>query len=102
LFDDATTFFNSLLEAIERRYPTREVQALVAEIRRLNAIAETAGDLVRALNPAALTTTPKLLLTALVERPGTPATGITKSRPLAVSKSIVPYTESGWPVMRFR
>jgi hypothetical protein len=28
------------LDAIERRYPTREVRALVIEIRRLNAIVE--------------------------------------------------------------
>ena len=63
------------LDAIERRYPTREVQALVAEIRRLNTIAVCASDLVRALEPARLTTTPKLLLVALVERLGTPATG---------------------------
>ena len=37
------------LDAIERRYPTREVRSLVAEIRRLNTIAVCAGDLVRAL-----------------------------------------------------
>jgi hypothetical protein len=42
---------------------------------RLNAIATTASDLVRALEPARLTSTPKLMLTALVERLGTPATG---------------------------
>jgi hypothetical protein len=63
------------LDAIERRYPTREVQALVAEIRRLNAIVECANDLVRALEPARLTPTPKLLLVALVERLESPATG---------------------------
>ena len=63
------------LDAIERRYPTHEVHALVVEIRRLNAIVECTGDLVRALEPARLTTTPRLLLTALVERPETPATG---------------------------
>ena len=51
------------------------MRALVAEIRRLNAIAVCAGDLVRALEPARLTTTPKLLLVALVERLETPATG---------------------------
>jgi hypothetical protein len=51
------------------------VRALVAEIRRLNSIAVTANDLVRALEPARLTPTPKLLLTALVERLGTPAPG---------------------------
>jgi hypothetical protein len=67
------------LDAIERRYPTHEVRALVAEIRRLNAIAETAGDLVRALEPATLTITPRLVLTALVERLETPATGRKKS-----------------------
>jgi hypothetical protein len=63
------------LDAIERRYPTREVRALVAEIRRLNVIAVCAGDLVRALEPAKLTSTPKLMLAALVERLETPATG---------------------------
>jgi hypothetical protein len=52
-----------------------EVRALVAEIRRLNAIVECANDLVRALAPARLTTTPKLLVVALVERLETPATG---------------------------
>ena len=51
------------LDGIERRYATRELRALVAEIRHLNAIVECAGDLVRALEPARLTTTPKLLLT---------------------------------------
>ena len=63
------------LDAIERRYPTNEVRALVTEIRRLNVIVECAADLVRALEPARLTPTPKLLLTALVERLGTPAPG---------------------------
>jgi hypothetical protein len=38
-------------------------------------IAEVAGDLVRALEPAKLTATPKLLLTALVERLEAPASG---------------------------
>jgi hypothetical protein len=60
---------------IERRYPTDEVRALVAEIRRLNAIAETAGDLVRALEPAALTITPRLVLIAPAERLEAPAMG---------------------------
>jgi hypothetical protein len=36
---------------------------------------ECTGDLVRALDPARLTTTPKLLLTALVERLETRACG---------------------------
>ena len=63
------------LDAIERRYPTHEVRALVAEIRRLNVIAVCAGDLVRTLKPAKLAPTPKLMLTALVERLGAPATG---------------------------
>lgn len=63
------------LDATERRYPTREVRALVAEIRRLNVIAVRAGDLVRALEPARLTPTPRLMLTALVERLEGPATG---------------------------
>jgi hypothetical protein len=63
------------LDAIERRSPTEEVRALVAEIRRLNVIAEYAGDLVRALEPAKLTPTPKLVLTALVARLEAPATG---------------------------
>jgi hypothetical protein len=57
------------LDAIERRFPSREARALVAEVRRLNTIATCAGDL-RALETARLTTTPKLLLTALVERLG--------------------------------
>ncbi len=48
---------------------------MVAEIRRLNSIVETAGDLVRALELATLTITPRLVLTALVERLQTPATG---------------------------
>jgi hypothetical protein len=65
----------SQLDAIERRYPTREVRALVAEIRRLNVIAVRAGDLVRVLNGASLTPTPKLMLLALVERLEAPATG---------------------------
>jgi hypothetical protein len=47
----------------------------VAEIRRLNTIAVCASDLVRALEPARLTPTPKLMLTALVERLESPATG---------------------------
>jgi hypothetical protein len=51
------------------------VRALVTEIRRLNVIVECAADLVRALEPARLTTTPKLLVTALVERLETAATG---------------------------
>ncbi len=51
------------------------MRALVAEIRRLNTIAVCPSDLVRALEPARLTTTPKLLLVALVERLETPATG---------------------------
>lgn len=63
------------LDAIERRYPSPEVQALVAEIRRLNPIVVTANDLVRALEPARLTTMPKLMLTALVEQLTKPATG---------------------------
>jgi hypothetical protein len=63
------------LDAIERRYPHPEVHALVAEIRRLNIIVVRAGDLVRALEPARLTTTPKLMLTALVEQLTKPATG---------------------------
>jgi hypothetical protein len=63
------------LDAIERRYPTREVRALVAEIRRLNVIAVRAGDLVRVPNGASLTPTPKLMLLALVERLEAPATG---------------------------
>ena len=61
--------------AIERRYPTDNVRAVVTEIQRVNAIAECASDLVRALESARLTTTPKLLLVALVERLETPATG---------------------------
>jgi hypothetical protein len=63
------------LDAIERRYPQREVRALVAEIRRLNTIAVRAGDLARALDAAKLTPTPKLLLMALLEQLETPATG---------------------------
>jgi hypothetical protein len=47
----------------------------VAEIRRLNAIAATAGDLVQALKDAPLTSTRKLLLAALSERLEVPATG---------------------------
>ena len=63
------------LDAIERLYPTREVRSLVAEIRRLSVIAVRAGDLVRALDREPLASTPKLLLTALVEWLETPATG---------------------------
>ena len=63
------------LDAIERKYPSREARALVAEIRRLNTITVCASDLVRALKPARLTPTPKLMLTALVERLESPATG---------------------------
>jgi hypothetical protein len=51
------------------------VRALVAEIRRLNAIAATAGDLVQALKDAPLTPTRKLHLAALAERLQAPATG---------------------------
>jgi hypothetical protein len=47
----------------------------VAEIRRLNAIAATSGDLVQALKDAPLTSTRKLLLAALSERLEAPATG---------------------------
>jgi hypothetical protein len=68
----------SQLDANERRYPTDEVRALVAEIWRLNVIVEYLGDLVRALEPATLTTTPRLVLTALVERLEAPATGARK------------------------
>jgi hypothetical protein len=42
---------------------------------RPNTIAVCAGDLVRPREPARLTTTPKLLLAALVERLEAPATG---------------------------
>jgi len=52
---------------------------MVAEIRRLNAIATVAGDLVRALEPAWLTPTPKLVPTALVEQLESPATGRKKN-----------------------
>ena len=75
------------LDAIERRYPTDEVRALVAEIRRLNAIVECAGDLVRALEPATLTTTPKLLLTALVERLRHPRRGGRRAAKLRQGRS---------------
>jgi hypothetical protein len=68
------------LDAIERRYPTPEVRALVAEITRLNVIAVRADDLARALDGVLLLTTPKLLLAALVERLEAPATGRDKSR----------------------
>ena len=63
------------LDAIERRFPTDEVRALVAEIRRLNVIAVRAGDLVRALEGHSVAQTPKLLLVALVERLEMQATG---------------------------
>ena len=63
------------LDAIERLYLTREVRSLVAEIRRPSVIAVRAGDLVRALDGYSLDQTPKLLLSALVERLATPATG---------------------------
>ncbi len=63
------------LDAIERRFPTEEARALVAEIRRLNVIAVRAGDLVRALDGHSLAQTPKLLLVALVERLEMQATG---------------------------
>ena len=56
------------LDAIERRFPTEEVRALVAEIRRLNVIAVRAGDLVRALDRHSLAQT-------LVERLEMQATG---------------------------
>ena len=56
------------LDAVQCRSPIRGVRALVAEIGRLNVIAQCAGDLVRALESARLRTAPKLLLTALVER----------------------------------
>jgi hypothetical protein len=82
------------LDAIERRYPRHEVRALVAEIRRLNVIAEFAGDLVRALEPATLTTTPRLVLTALVERLKAPATGrkkaVSRDSPLVFAPSTCP------------
>ena len=63
------------LDAIERRFATPEVRALVAEIRRLNVIAVRAGDVVRALDRYPLTPTPKLLLAELVEWLAKPATG---------------------------
>src|SRR5262245_10994541 len=63
------------LDAIERRYPSREVRALVAEIRRLQAIAAYADDLANALDGSSLTPTPSLLLIALREKLSAPATG---------------------------
>ena len=38
------------LDAIERKFPSRELKALVAEIRRLNAIATRAGDVLNHLD----------------------------------------------------
>lgn len=64
-------------DAIERKYPTREVRALVAEIRRLNVIAVCAGDLVASLESASLLPIAKLRLMALGERLAAPATGCT-------------------------
>ena len=55
------------------------MRPLVAEIRRLNAIAARAGDLMRVLNGTSLMRTPKLMLAALVERLEEPATGRRKS-----------------------
>ena len=92
------------LDAIERRYPTDEVRALVAEIQRLNTIAERANDLVRALQPARLTTTPKLLVVALAERLETPATGRGKKRlgrtALLAGVIVVPVWPAGSPARR--
>jgi len=48
------------LEAIERTYPSKEVKALIAEIRRLNIIATRAGDVVTHLKPTMLDALPSL------------------------------------------
>ena len=46
------------LDAIERTYPSKEVKALVAEIRRLNVIATRAGDVVTHVTPSILAAMP--------------------------------------------
>ena len=38
------------MDAIERKYPSKEVKALVAEIRRLNTIVIRAGDVLNHLD----------------------------------------------------
>ena len=62
------------LDAIERRYPSREVHKLVSEIRRVNAMATLAGQLVRALDYSPDSATTALVATALRERLQVPVT----------------------------
>lgn len=68
------------LDAIERKHPTPEVKALVAEIRRLNVIAWRAHDVMLQFDqtPAtrdALPETLRLMLLTLREALDQPATG---------------------------
>ena len=74
---DTVYMIRTLPEKVYRYRPryAHEARALVAEIRRLSPIPECANDLVRALASARLTTTPQLLLAALVERAEALATG---------------------------
>ncbi len=68
------------LDAIERKYQTKEVKALVAEIRRLNAIAWRAQDVLNQFDAMptmrdSLPDTLKAMLAGLWEQLETPATG---------------------------
>jgi hypothetical protein len=68
------------LDSIERKYPTQEVKALVAEIRRLNAIAWRAHDVLLQLDTSpttrdSLPQTLGLMIVALREALAVPATG---------------------------
>ncbi len=68
------------IDAIERKYHTKEVKALVAEIRRLNAIAWRAQDVLNQFDAMptmrdSLPDTLKAMLAGLWEQLATPATG---------------------------
>ena len=73
------------LDAIERKYPRDEVRALVTEIRRLNAIAWRAQDILNQFEAMptmrdSLPATLKAMLAGLREQLETPATGAQKPR----------------------
>ena len=71
------------LDAIERKYPTPEVKALVAEIRRLNVIAWRAHDVLMQIDqsPTIRDSLPKtlgLMILAMRDALSVPATGARK------------------------
>jgi hypothetical protein len=69
------------LDAIEQRYPSHEVRALVAELRRVNILVGHAWHLVLALADEPLTHQRRHMLVRLRERLQEPATGRRKPAP---------------------